>query len=80
MAIVCSIDGTYPLRYSTIWNSITSTGCNLLVITRNRSSPYWNSARFMLNCGVTNCNDVSKYSALLAIDLLPLHYMQQYGV
>lgn len=79
LAIVCSIGGSYPLRYPTIWNAITSTGCNLLVITQNGSSPYWNPARFILNCGVTNRNDVGKYGALLAVDLLTLHYLRQYG-
>lgn len=79
MAIVCSIGGSYPVRYPTIWNAIASTGCKLLVITQNKSSPYWNSARFILNCGVTNRNDVGKYGALLAVDLLTLHYLRQYG-
>ncbi len=79
LAIVCTVGGSYPLRYPTIWNAIVSSGCSVLVITQNASSPYWNLARYVLNCGMTNRNDVGKYGALLAADLLILHYLRQYG-
>lgn len=32
-----------------------------------------------VNCGSSNQNDVGKYSALLAADLLVMHYLRQYG-
>ena len=78
LAIVCTVGGSYPLRYPTIWNAIVSSGCQVLVITQNASSPYWNLARYVLGCGVTNRNDVGKYGALLAADLLTLNYLRQY--
>ena len=79
LAIVCTVGGSYPLRYPTIWNGLVSAGCPILVITQNASSSYWNFARFMLGCGVSNRNDVGKYGALMAVDLLTLQYLRQYG-
>lgn len=79
LAIVCTVGGSYPLRYPTIWNGLVTAGCPILVITQNASSSYWNFARFVLGCGVSNRNDVGKYGALMAVDLLTLQYLRQYG-
>lgn len=79
LAIVCTVGGSYPLRYPTIWNGLVTAGCPILVITQNASSSYWNFARFVLGCGTSNRNDVGKYGALMAVDLLTLHYLRQYG-
>lgn len=79
LSIVCSVGGSYPLRYPTIWNTLVSSGCRILVITQNGSSPYWNLASHVLNCGVSNRNDVGKYGALLAVDLLTFYYLRRYG-
>lgn len=78
-ALICTVGGSYPTRYGNIWNALQSSGSRLLVITQNRSSAYWNNASCVLNCGSTNQNDVGKYSALLAADLLVMHYLRQYG-
>lgn len=77
-AIVCSIGGSYPSRYPTLWNAITASGCKLLVITQNMSSPYWNAASYVLRCGQSNRNDVGKYSALMVTDLMLINYMKRY--
>ena len=79
LAIVCTVGGSYPMRYPTIWNGLIAAGCPILVITQNTSSSYWNYARFVLGCGVSNRNDVGKYGALMAVDLLALQYLRQYG-
>lgn len=71
--------GSYPTRYGNIWSALQNNGSRLLIITQNRSSAYWNNASYVLNCGSTNQNDVGKYSALLAADLLVMHYLRQYG-
>lgn len=78
-ALICTVGGSYPTRYSNIWNALETSGSQLLIITQNRSSAYWNNASCVLNCGSTNQNDVGKYSALLAADLLVMHYLRQYG-
>jgi len=79
LAIVCSVGGSYPLRYPKIWNALTSANCPIAVITQALSSPYWNQTRHVLGCGVTNRNDLGKYGALMAIDLLILEYLRLYG-
>ena len=79
LAIVCTVGGSYPMRYPTIWNGLIAAGCPILVITQNTSSSYWNYARFVLGCGVSNRNDVGKYGALMAVDMLTLQYLRQYG-
>ena len=78
-ALVCTVGGSYPTRYGNIWSALQNNGSRLLIITQNRSSAYWNNASYVLNCGSTNQNDVGKYSALLAADLLVMHYLRQYG-
>lgn len=78
LAIVCSIGGSYPSRYPMLWNAVTASGCKLLVITQNMSSPYWNTATYVLRCGQSNRNDVGKYSALMATDLMLINYMRRY--
>ena len=47
LAIVCTVGGSYPMRYPTIWNGLIAAGCPILVITQNTSSSYWNYARFV---------------------------------
>lgn len=78
-AVVCTVGGSYPTRYANIWRALQNSGSRLMVITQNRFSAYWNNASLVLNCGSTNQNDVGKYSALLAADLLIMHYLRQYG-
>ena len=78
-AIVCTVGGSYPYRYPTIWNAVESSSANILVLTQNLNSPYWNNASYVLGCGQTNKNDVGKYSALLAADLLLMYYLRRYG-
>ena len=77
-AIICSVGGSYPTRYPDICNAIISSGCKVLVITQNLASPYLNTADFILQCGTTNRNDVGKYAALMANDLIVMGYMQAY--
>ena len=77
-AIICSVGGSYPTRYPDICNAIISSGCKVLVITQNLASPYLNTADFILQCGTTNRNDVGKYAALMANDLIVMGYMQEY--
>ena len=78
VVIICSIQGTYPFRYSAIWNEIVSRGCKIIVITQNVESYYWNQADYIITCGKTNANDTGKYAALMVIDMLLMHYMSKY--
>ena len=78
LAIVCSVAGSYPSRYPTLWDAIASSGCRLLVITQNMSSPYWNFADYILRCGNSNQDDVGKYSALMITDMMVINYLKQY--
>ena len=41
-------------------------------------SPYLNTADFILQCGTTNRNDVGKYAALMANDLILMGYLRAY--
>ena len=79
LAIICSVGGSYPSRYSVIWNAIETSGCKILAITQNKSSPHWNCVSHFLYCGNSNKNDIGKYSALMATDLLVIQYMRKYG-
>ena len=76
--IICSVQGTYPFRYNAIWNEIVSRECKIVVITQNIDSSYWNQADYIVPCGKTNANDIGKYSALMIIDMLLIHYMSKY--
>lgn len=78
VAIICSVGGSYPSLYASIWKAIVDSGCKILVITQNMSSPYWNQANFVLRCGTSNKDDVGKYSALMAVDLIIMEYMRKY--
>ena len=77
-AIVCTLGGSYLTRYPSICNAISSSGCRLMIITQNYSSAYLNIAAFSLQCGQSNRDDVGKYAALMANDLLVMSYMRQY--
>lgn len=79
LAIICSIGGTYPIRYPEIVNALAASGCRLLAITQNTSSAYWNHASCILSCGVTNNIDTGKFGALAAIDLIVMEYLRRYG-
>jgi RpiR family carbohydrate utilization transcriptional regulator len=50
----------------------------MLIITQNLASPYLNTADFILQCGTTNRNDVGKYAALMANDLILMGYLRAY--
>ena len=78
VVVICSVQGTYPFRYNAIWNKIVSRGCKIVVITQNVESSYWNQADYIIPCGKTNANDTGKYSALIIIDMLLIHYMGKY--
>lgn len=77
-AIICSVGGSYLTRYAGICQAILSSGCKVLVITQNLASPYLNTADFILQCGTTNRNDIGKYAALMANDLIVMGYMRTY--
>lgn len=76
LAIVCSIGGTYPIRYPAIANAISESGCRFLAITQNTSSSYWTHASCVLSCGVTNSADSGKYGALAAVDTVVVEYLR----
>ena len=78
VVIVCSVGGSYPSLYPAIWKSIVDSGCKIFVITQNMSSPFWNQANFVLRCGTSNKDDIGKYSALMAVDLIIMEYMKKY--
>lgn len=78
LAIICSVGGSYITRYTDIWDAIEASGCTILVITQNLSSPYLNSARFVLRCGESNRDDIGKYAAMMATDILVINYMKRY--
>ena len=70
--------GSYLTRYPDICNAILASDCKVLIITQNLASPYLNTADFILQCGTTNRNDVGKYAALMANDLIAMGYMRAY--
>lgn len=78
-AIICTVAGSYTMRYKKIWNAIEESGCRLLVITQNISSPYLNRADFVLRCGISNKDDIGKYSAMMVIDYLVMSYLKTFG-
>lgn len=78
LAIVCTIGGSYITRYSKIWNTIVASGCKILVITQNLSNAYLNNTDFVLRCGLSNQDDIGKYSALMMIDYLVMLYLKKY--
>lgn len=78
LAIICSVGGSYLSRYVDIYNAIIDSGCKFLVITQNESSAYLNNADFVLRCGNVNRNDVGKYAAMMANDLIVMEYMRKY--
>ena len=78
LAIVCSIGGTYPIRYPMIAQALSEAGCSLLAITQNTSSAYWNHASYVLSCGVTNNIDSGKFGALAAVDMMVMAYLKLY--
>lgn len=79
LAIVCTVGGSYITRYSEIWNAIQDSGCKILVITQNLSSAHLNSVDYILQCGVTNRDDVGKYAALMITDYMVMSYMKKYN-
>lgn len=78
LVLITSITGTYPLRYEKIWNLIINSGCKIIVITQNLSSSNWNHADYVLPCGNSNKNDIGKYTALMVVDMIIIHYMSKY--
>lgn len=78
LAIICTVGGSYLTRYTNIWNAIDTSGCTVLIITQNFSSAYLNRANFILRCGQSNRDDVGKYAAMMATDILVMNYMKQY--
>lgn len=79
LAIVCTVGGSYISRYSRIWDSIIASECRLLVITQNLSNAYLNNADFVLRCGLSNLDDVGKYSAMMMTDFLIMSYLKKYN-
>ncbi len=78
-AIICTIGGSYMTRYADIWNKIKASSGKILVITQNLSSAELNNADYVLRCGISNRDDIGKYSALMTIDYLVMSYLKKYG-
>lgn len=79
MAIICTVGGSYISRYSKIWDTIIGSGCKILVITQNLSNAYLNNADYVLRCGLSNRDDIGKYSALMMTDFLIMSYLKEYN-
>ncbi len=79
VAIVCTIGGSYITRYHQIWDTIEASGCKVLVITQNLSNAYLNNADYVLRCGMSNRDDIGKYSAMMMTDYLVMLYFKKYG-
>lgn len=79
LAIICTVGGSYFTRYSEIWNEIVASKCKMLVITQNFSSVYLNYADYVLRCGISNRDDIGKYSAMMVTDYLVMQYLISYG-
>lgn len=79
LAIICTVGGSYMSRYSKIWDSIVASGCKMLIITQNLSSAYLNNADYILRCGLSNRDDIGKYSALMMADFLLMSYLKKYN-
>lgn len=78
LAIICSIGGSYTSRYSDILNEIMESGCKVLMITQNLSNVYLNHVDFVLRCGISNRDDIGKYSVMMVTDYLVMSYMKKY--
>ena len=62
------------MRYPTIWNA------DSCWVPHSGHHPEYiqlllELCRFVLGCGVSNRNDVGKYGALMAVDMLTLQYL-----
>lgn len=79
LAIVCTIGGSYISRYDKIWKTIVESNCKILVITQNLSSANLNYAEYILQCGISNRDDIGKYSAMMMTDFLVMLYYKKYG-
>ena len=78
LAITITVGGSYMNRYPALWNAIQNSGSKLLVVTQNFSNACLNQVDYVLQCGYTNRDDVGKYSALMAMDLIVMVYMKRY--
>lgn len=79
LAIVCSVGGTYTTRHAKVWNTIKRSGCKIVVITQNQSNTEMNSADYVLPCGISNHDNIGKYSAMMTLDYLVMSYLREYG-
>lgn len=79
LAITITVGGSYMNRYAALWNTIQNSGSKLLVVTQNFSNACLNQVDYVLQCGYTNRDDVGKYSALMAMDLIVMAYMKRYS-
>lgn len=77
-AIICSVGGTYMTRYPEIWDAIKKSGCTVLAITQNLSNAELNNARYVLQCGTSNRDDIGKYAAMMTVDYLVMSYLKEY--
>jgi len=78
LAILCTVGGSYMMRYGEIWSKIRASGSKVLVITQNLSSAELNNADYILRCGISNRDDIGKYSAMMTIDYLVMSYLKKY--
>jgi DNA-binding MurR/RpiR family transcriptional regulator len=79
LAIICTVGGSYITRYHMIWDAIVASGCKVLVITQNLSNAYLNNADYILRCGLSNRDDVGKYSAMMMTDYMVMLYLKKYS-
>ena len=78
-AFICTMGGSYFTLYKPIIDAIHDSGAKVVVLTQNIGSPFINRADYVLRCGISNQNDIGKYSALMIIDYIVMCYMRENG-
>lgn len=79
LAIIMTVGGSWYTRYNEIYDSILKSGCHVIAVTQNLSSPYLNRMDYVMKCGSSNIDDTGKYCMLAASDAIVLNYLKEYG-
>lgn len=79
LAIIMTVGGSWYTRYNEIYDVILKSGCQIVAVTQNLSSPYLNRMDYVMKCGNSNMDDTGKYCMLMASDAIVLNYLKEYG-
>ena len=79
LAVICTAGGSWFSRYQSIYDRILNSGAHQLVMTQNLSSPYLNRADLVMQCGISNVDNIGRYCMLAGADAIILQYLKKYG-